>query len=52
MGMGRKLLFEAERIAAEEFSMNKMVVISGVGAREYYYKTVYAADGVYVSKNI
>ena len=51
-GMGRKLLFEAERIAREEFSMNKMVVISGVGAREYYYKLGYAADGVYVSKKI
>lgn len=51
-GMGRKLLFEAQMIASEEFSMNKMVVISGVGAREYYYKMGYAADGAYVSKVI
>lgn len=51
-GIGKKLLEEAERIAGEEFSMNKMVVISGVGAREYYYKLGYAADGVYVSKKL
>ncbi|RLE64370.1 MAG: tRNA uridine(34) 5-carboxymethylaminomethyl modification radical SAM/GNAT enzyme Elp3 [Thermoprotei archaeon] len=35
-GLGRKLLFEAEKIAREEFDSRKMLIISGVGAREYY----------------
>jgi len=49
-GLGRKLMAEAERIAKEEFSCKKMIVISGVGAREYYYKLGYSKDGPYVSK--
>ena len=49
-GYGRQLLAEAERIAREEFSMRKLVVISGVGVREYYYKNGYRRDGPYVSK--
>ena len=49
---GAKLLAEAERIAREEFDYNKMVIISGVGAREYYYKFGYAADGPYVSRKL
>jgi len=35
-GLGRALLAEAERIAGEEFQAQRMVVLSGVGAREYY----------------
>ncbi len=35
-GLGRALLTEAERIAREEFRARQMVVLSGVGAREYY----------------
>ena len=49
-GFGGRLLQEAERIAKEEFGMEEMVVISGVGVREYYYKFGYKLDGVYVSK--
>lgn len=51
-GMGKKLLAEAEKIAKEEFGKSKMIVISGVGAREYYYKLGYAADGAYVGKKL
>jgi len=51
-GFGTRLLKEAERIAKEEFGKNKMVVISGVGVREYYYKRGYKAEGPYVSKRI
>jgi len=51
-GMGKKLLFEAERIASEEFGKKKMIVISGVGAREYYYKLGYVAEGAYVGKKL
>ena len=35
-GLGKALLLEAERIATEEFRAQLMVVLSGVGAREYY----------------
>lgn len=35
-GLGKALLREAERIAGEEFQKKWMVVLSGVGAREYY----------------
>jgi len=49
-GFGMKLLQEVERIAKEEFSVKKMVVISGVGVRPYYYRLGYKVDGIYVSK--
>ncbi len=35
-GLGKALLREAERIALEEFQAPQMVVLSGVGAKEYY----------------
>lgn len=49
-GLGMKLLEEAERISKEEFGKKKMIIISGVGTREYYRKFDYEKDGVYVSK--
>lgn len=49
-GYGKKLLKEAERIAKGEFEMNKMVVISGIGVREYYYRFGYKREGPFVSK--
>lgn len=49
-GLGSRLLLEAERIAADEWKMEKLAVISGVGAREYYYKRGYALEGMYVTK--
>jgi len=35
-GLGKALLQEAERIARDEFHTRQMVILSGVGAREYY----------------
>ncbi|MFC1931369.1 elongator complex protein 3 [Chloroflexota bacterium] len=35
-GLGKALLREAERIAADEFKARQMVILSGVGARDYY----------------
>lgn len=35
-GFGKKLLLEAERIAAEEYDAKEMLVLSGVGVRDYY----------------
>ena len=40
----------AEKISAEEFDVKKMLVISGIGAKEYYKKLGYIRDGVYMSK--
>jgi elongator complex protein 3 len=40
-GWGSMLLKEAERIALEEYDRTKMLVLSGVGAREYYRKHGY-----------
>jgi len=51
-GLGKKLMLEAERIAKEEFKCDKMLVISGIGVREYYKKLGYKKDGVYVSKRL
>jgi elongator complex protein 3 len=49
-GFGKKLLVEAERIALEEFGKKKLVVISGIGVREYYFAQGYSRDGAFVSK--
>jgi len=35
-GLGSTLIKEAERIAAEEFSADRIAVISGVGVRDYF----------------
>ncbi|MFP3224921.1 MAG: tRNA uridine(34) 5-carboxymethylaminomethyl modification radical SAM/GNAT enzyme Elp3 [Nitrososphaeria archaeon] len=51
-GIGRTLLSEAERIAKEEYGLEKIAVISGVGVREYYMKLGYFKDGPYVSKKL
>ncbi len=52
-GLGKKLLGEAERIAFEQFDKEKMVVIAGLGVREYYRKNFsYKDDGPYLSRKI
>lgn len=49
---GSLLLKEAERIAKDEFGKEEMIIISGVGAREYYYRKGYSPKGPYVYKKI
>jgi elongator complex protein 3 len=49
-GYGAELLAEAERISAEEYDMKKTLVISGIGAREYYRRYGYGKKGVYMGK--
>ncbi len=51
-GIGRNLLSEAERITKEEEGLDKILVISGVGVREYYIKLGYIKEGPYVSKKL
>ena len=50
-GWGKKLLLEAEKIAKEN-GKNKIVIISGIGVREYYKKLGYQLEGVYMVKQI
>jgi len=52
-GLGKALLREAERIAGEEFHMERMVVLSGIGAKEYYHSEFgYSSQGDYMVKTL
>jgi histone acetyltransferase, ELP3 family len=48
-GFGRKLLEEAERITSEE-GYKRIIVISGIGVRDYFRKWGYERFGPYMSK--
>ena len=50
-GIGKRLLKEAEKIA-KTYNKKKMVVISGVGARNYYKRLGYRKEGGYVVKKL
>lgn len=49
-GYGGILLGEAERISREDYSFEKIVVISALGTKRYYKRFGYDYDGVYMSK--
>ena len=51
-GLGKALLSEAERIAREEFSLSQILVLSGVGAKEYYRTEGYYPLGEYMAKGL
>ena len=50
-GIGKSLLDEAERISREEWNMERILVISGIGVREYFRKFGYERIGPYMGKN-
>ncbi len=50
-GIGRALMKKAEEIA-KQHGKNKIVVISGIGAREYFRKLGYEKEGVYMVKRV
>jgi elongator complex protein 3 len=50
-GFGKMLMEKAEEVA-EKHGMDKMLVISGIGTREYYKKLGYKRDGVYMGKSL
>lgn len=52
IGLGKRLMAEAEEIAKKEFGAKKIAVISGVGVREYYRKQGYKLRGTYMIKKI
>ncbi len=49
-GLGKKLIKEAEKITMREFDLNKIAVISGTGAREYFRKLGYRLENTYMIK--
>jgi len=51
-GFGKLLMENAEKISSEEFNAKKLAVISGIGARDWFYEMGYKLDGVYVSKSL
>ncbi len=51
-GLGKKLIKKAERIAKKEFDCQKIFVISGIGAREYYRKLGYRLQKTYMVKSL
>ena len=52
LGYGESLLNEAARIAFEDYGMEKILVTSGIGARNYYKKFGYEKLGPYMAKKI
>jgi len=51
-GLGERLLREAERIARGEFKADRLLVLSGVGAREYYRSLGYSLEGAYMTREL
>jgi elongator complex protein 3 len=51
-GYGAYLLNECERIVCEEWNGARLLVNSGIGAREYYRKFDYELDGFYMGKGL
>ena len=49
-GYGEQLIKEAEKIAKEEYDKKKMLIISGIGVKNYYKRLGYDVDGVYMGK--
>jgi len=52
IGLGKKLIQEAEKIAQKEFGIKKISVISGVGVRDYYRKLGYNLSETYMVKKL
>ena len=52
VGYGEELLARAEEIAIEKYNREKMVIISGIGTRNYYRKFGYEREGPYMTKKL
>ena len=50
-GIGKSLLIKAEETARQN-GKDKMVIISGIGAREYFRKLGYGLEGIYMTKEL
>jgi elongator complex protein 3 len=51
-GLGKKLIKEAEKITRNEFGLQKIAVISGIGVRNYYCKLGYKLKDEYMVKEL
>lgn len=51
-GLGERLLQAGERIAGEEFGADRLSILSGVGAREYYRTLDYLLQDAYMVKKL
>jgi len=51
-GLGKKLIKAAEKIAKNEFGLNKIAVISGIGTRGYFRKLGYRLKDTYMARGI
>ncbi len=49
-GLGKKLIKQAEKITKKEFGLNKITVIAGIGARDYFRKLGYRLKDTYMVK--
>lgn len=47
-GLGKKLVKEAEKIVKKEFNLNRVAVISGIGARRYFRELGYKLKNSYM----
>ncbi len=50
-GIGKELIKKAEE-TAKTYYKKKMIIISGIGAREYFKKLGYRKEGPYMVKNL
>ena len=51
-GMGKELISEGERISSEEFDSKRILVMSGIGVREYYRNIGYRRLGPYMARTL
>jgi elongator complex protein 3 len=51
-GWGECLVQEAEKISQEEFDAKKIIVLAGIGTRNYYRRFGYEREGPYMVKKI
>lgn len=51
-GLGRRLLGEAEEVSRTELGVDRIMVISAVGTREYYSRLGYSLYGPYMAKKL
>ncbi|GGM79120.1 tRNA uridine(34) 5-carboxymethylaminomethyl modification radical SAM/GNAT enzyme Elp3 [Thermogymnomonas acidicola] len=51
-GFGKALMAEAERVSREEFGVGRILVISGIGVRNYFRNMGYERLGPYMAKSL
>ncbi|MHA1770906.1 MAG: tRNA uridine(34) 5-carboxymethylaminomethyl modification radical SAM/GNAT enzyme Elp3 [Candidatus Thorarchaeota archaeon] len=52
LGLGERLLREAERIGREELGVDRILVLSGIGVKEYYRTQGYSDLGPYLMREL